>query len=131
VVGGCGLERAVDDDRGLPELESFVDRVLWLVRQIPAGSVATYGQIAHLAGATGAARAVGNTLKTHVGPASSVPWQRVINASGGVSFKGDVGRATLQRALLEQEGVVFSRAGVCKLSQVRWEPSRGYWEVDG
>jgi methylated-DNA-protein-cysteine methyltransferase-like protein len=116
-------------DEALPELDEFIDRVLWLVRQVPEGRVATYGQIAYLAGANRAARAVGNTLREHVGPRSTVPWQRIINASGGVSFKGDVVRATLQRTLLEEEGVTFSRAGVCKLTTYRWTPARLYWEV--
>lgn len=121
----------MSDEDALPALEVFVDRVLWLVRQVPAGRVATYGQIAALAGAPRAARAVGNTLREHVGTRSTVPWHRIINASGGVSFKGDVVRATLQRELLEADGVTFSRAGVCKLATYRWAPERAYWEAAG
>lgn len=85
----------------------FVARVLAIVRAIPEGRVASYGQIATLAGSPRAARAVGGVLKAHVGPTSDVPWQRVINAAGRISFKGDTGRAWLQRSLLEAEGVRF------------------------
>lgn len=118
-----------EEIEALPALEEFVDRALWMVRQVPAGRVATYGQIAHLAGRTRAARAVGNALRDHIGPNSTVPWQRIINASGGVSFKGDVVRATMQRTLLEAEGVAFSRAGICALGTYRWQPERVYWEM--
>ena len=85
----------------------FVARVLAIVRAIPEGRVASYGQVATLAGSPRAARAVGGVLKAHVEPASDVPWQRVINAAGRISFKGDTGRAWLQRSLLEAEGVRF------------------------
>ena len=85
----------------------FVARVLAIVRAIPEGRVASYGKIATLAGSPRAARAVGGVLKAHVGPTSDVPWQRVINAAGRISLKGDAGRAWLQRSLLEAEGVSF------------------------
>lgn len=100
---------------------SFRLRVLRLVRRIPRGRVATYGQIAALAGHPGAARACGRVLRTtHDEP--ELPWQRVINSQGRVSTGGDAQRPLLQRTLLEAEGVVFSRSGRCALKRFRWEP---------
>ncbi|MDZ7703125.1 MAG: MGMT family protein [Trueperaceae bacterium] len=84
----------------------FRDRVLAAVRAIPRGSVATYGQIADLIGNPGAARQVGMVLRGITDDDTDVPWQRVINAKGGIStYK--VGAGELQRALLEAEGVTF------------------------
>ncbi len=90
-----------------------------IVASIPIGSVLTYGDVATLAGTPRAARAVGNVLRTHAG-AARLPWQRVINAQGRISFKGDVERATLQRALLEAEGVRFAGEKL-DLARVRWD----------
>jgi methylated-DNA-protein-cysteine methyltransferase-like protein len=94
--------------------ESFVCRVLAVVARVPAGRVATYGQVAALAGAPGAARAVGSVLR-HAPEAARLPWQRVVNGVGGVSLRpgrlaGD-DPAARQRALLEAEGVVFGPDG--------------------
>lgn len=108
----------------LPDLESFVDRVLYLVDEIPEGSVSTYGQIATYAGAHGAARAVGNVLR---GRGEHVAWQRVINASGGISIRGDLIRPLLQRELLEDEGIEFNSKNKCVLKTYLWEPESLYW----
>lgn len=107
-------------------LEDMRARVYYLTRQIPAGAVATYGQIAFLAGHPGAARAVGTILKESV-PSDALPWQRVINAQGRISFKGDVERAAEQQRRLEAEGVTFSASGRCKLEELEWEPALPYW----
>ena len=113
----------------LPDLDSFPERVYWLVRQIPAGEVATYGQIAYLAGATRAARACGAALKACVmAKESDLPWHRVINAQGGVSFKGDVVRAERQRERLTEEGIAF-KAWRCDLSLYEWSPTQPYWSI--
>lgn len=87
---------------------NFFERVYILVRQIPRGKVASYGQIAALLGHPGAARTVGWALNAlRDGEIDDVPWQRVINSRGRISIsRVDLG-ADLQRALLEQEGVVF------------------------
>lgn len=112
------------------DLDNFRDRVLWLVRQIPEGKVATYGQVAHLAGAPRAARAVGNVLRGTIGEdIAPLPWQRVINARGAISFKGDLARAELQRRLLRAEGVVFDDWR-CDLDVHEWEPDQDYWHTD-
>src|SRR4249920_3127885 len=90
----------------------FFTYVYRLVAQVPKGKVVTYGQVAALLGAPGAARAVGAALR-HLPPPMSrtVPWQRVVNASGGISFRGDVVRVEEQRWLLENEEIEFNRQG--------------------
>ena len=97
-------------------------RIYAAVRRIPRGRVATYGQIAALAGLRGQARLVGYAL--HALPAGSrVPWQRVINAQGMVSVRrSGAGSELNQRLLLEREGVRFDQRGRVALEQYRWEP---------
>lgn len=107
--------------------ESFKERVYWIVGQIPSGKVATYGQIATYAGRDRAARAVGNLLRDSLSNGVRVPWQRVINASGNISSKGDIARAELQRRLLSDEGIVFNRRGTCSLGEYRWQPQDQFW----
>jgi methylated-DNA-protein-cysteine methyltransferase-like protein len=98
---------------------SFRRCVLALVAQVPPGRVVTYGQVALAAGRPGAARQVGGVLRG-LSPleAEAVPWQRVVNAQGGLStYK--VGTGELQRALLEAEGVRFDAAGRLDLARYR------------
>lgn len=111
----------VRPDRSVP---TFARAVYALVRQIPRGRVATYGQVAAILGHPRAARAVGTAL-SHL-PArlgQTVPWQRVINAAGHISHRGDVLRPDLQRHILEREGVVFRRGRV-DLTRFRWPGPR-------
>ena len=90
-----------------------------MIRRIPRGRVATYGQIARLAGLPGHARQVGYAL--HALPASTaLPWQRVVNASGGISLRSANGAAISQRILLEREGVVFDARGRIALARFGW-----------
>jgi methylated-DNA-protein-cysteine methyltransferase-like protein len=92
-----------------------------VIRRVPRGRVATYGQIARLAGLAGHARQVGYAL--HALPAGSkVPWHRVINARGEISLRREPGSEPLQRALLEDEGVVFDTRGVVSLKRFGWQP---------
>jgi methylated-DNA-protein-cysteine methyltransferase-like protein len=94
------------------EETSFYKRVYEIVQRIPKGKVSSYGRIAVLLGSPRAARAVGyalNSLKKD--ELQEVPWQRVINSQGKISFKGDPLRANLQRKLLEMEGIVFHSDG--------------------
>lgn len=112
------------------ELDVFGDRVYWLVRQVPEGRVVTYGQIALYAGSPRAARAVGTLMRNSLENGVELPWQRVINASGGISFKGDFARAELQRRLLHDEGVVFGSNGKCDLKRYRWDPPVTFWEAE-
>jgi methylated-DNA-protein-cysteine methyltransferase-like protein len=101
---------------------SAYELIYAVVRQIPKGKVATYGQIAALADMAGQARLVGYALY-RVTDSLEVPWHRVINAKGEISaspFRH--GDDYLQRSLLEQEGIEFSATG--KISRdYFWCPS--------
>lgn len=108
--------------------EPFAQRVYWLVRQVPEGCVVTYGQVATWAGSPRAARAVGNLMKASLRNGEEVPWHRVINSQGGISGRGESGRAELQKRLLEGEGVDFGGQGACDLQVYRWEPREVFWD---
>lgn len=91
-----------------------------MVERIPAGRVATYGQIAALAGLPGHARQVGYALAA-LPDGSAVPWHRVINARGEVSRRsGGRPHALIQRTLLEEEGIAFDEDGRTDLERYRW-----------
>ena len=91
-----------------------------IVRQIPPGTVATYGQIAELANLPGKARLVGYALY-RVAPDSDIPWHRVVNAKGTISESPErYGSDQLQRVLLEAEGVQFDRTGKIRLRDYLW-----------
>lgn len=95
-------------------------RIYSVVRRIPKGRVATYGQVAGLAGLPGHARQVGYAL--HALPSHTrVPWHRVINARGEVSPRANGERLT-QQMLLEDEGVEFDARGRLKLARFQWKP---------
>ena len=83
-------------------------RIYEVVRRIPRGRVATYGQVAELAGIEGRARQVGYAL--HHSP-PRLPWHRVINARGHISVRASSDWGELQRHLLEAEGVEFDLEG--------------------
>ena len=95
-------------------------RIIETVNRIPRGKVATYGQIARLAGMPGHARQVGYALH-RLPQGSDVPWHRVINRTGRISLRPDSLAASLQRALLESEGVVFDADDAVPLGRYRWE----------
>lgn len=89
-----------------------------VIARIPRGKVATYGQVAALAGHPGAARMVGWALHALPG-GSEIPWHRVINARGGLSLSDEMSRR-LQQALLEAEGVDVDHNGKVDLEVYRW-----------
>jgi methylated-DNA-protein-cysteine methyltransferase-like protein len=95
-------------------------RIHAVVRQIPRGRVATYGQVAELAGLPGAARLVGYALAA-LGPGSVVPWQRVVNARGMVSPRSEPWAELEQRRRLTREGVRFGRDGRIDLERHGWQ----------
>lgn len=101
--------------------QSWDDRVWELVACIPKGQVATYGQLARILGFPRRARHVGFALG-HLQEGSNVPWQRVINSQGRISFPEHSPRYHYQRLLLEEEGVVFSEKGRINLRQFGWQP---------
>jgi len=98
------------------------DAILAVVRRIPRGRVATYGQIASLAGLARQPRLVGYAL--HALPNNTtVPWHRVINARGMVSVRSDGTASLSQRLLLEREGVHFDGRGRVSLERHQWRPT--------
>jgi methylated-DNA-protein-cysteine methyltransferase-like protein len=100
------------------------------VRRIPAGRVATYGQIAHLVGAPRSARQVGQALAA-LDDDSDVPWHRVVNAQGRISPRRDAGSDEFQRLLLEDEGVVFDATGRIDLARYAWPGRRAVGQARG
>ncbi|HEU5169115.1 MAG TPA: MGMT family protein [Gemmatimonadales bacterium] len=97
------------------------DRIYAVVRRIPRGRVATYGQVATLAGLGGHARQVGYALSA-LNAGTTVPWHRVINARGELSRRALPGDELRQRMLLEREGVRFDARGRVALPRVQWRP---------
>lgn len=91
------------------------------VRRIPKGRVATYGQIATVAGYDGHARQVGYAMAA-LPQGSDVPWHRVVNSYGEISLRSGGDSDELQRLLLEAEGVEFGTNGRIDLRRYRWEP---------
>ncbi|AZN36782.1 hypothetical protein EJO50_09980 [Iodobacter ciconiae] len=89
-----------------------------VVARIPCGKVATYGQIARLAGYSNHSRFVGRCLHDKESP---VPWQRVINGQGKVSPRGLDGNDDEQRFLLQCEGVEFGEGGKIDLKVYLWD----------
>jgi methylated-DNA-protein-cysteine methyltransferase related protein len=98
---------------------TIYDRIYAVVRRIPRGRVATYGQVAAMVPRCSGARQVGYAL--HALPATTlVPWHRVVNARGAISLGGD--SAVTQMLLLEREGVQLHRDGRLDLDRHRWKP---------
>lgn len=102
---------------------SFSARAYALVRRVPPGQVVSYGGVAAMLGSPRAARGVGSALGA-LPPDTDVPWWRVVNCNGEISIKGAPGLATLQRSLLETEGVVFDRADRIDWDLFGWRGSR-------
>ncbi len=99
---------------------TFFDQVYALVRRIPPGKVATYGQIAALLGNPRGARTVGWAMRACP---EDVPWHRVINSQGRISTGPSRDEIPLQRVLLEAEGVVFDPSGKIDLAVYQWRES--------
>lgn len=99
--------------------DSTYERIFGVVCRIPTGCVATYGQVAALAEASGP-RQVGYALHS-LSPGDEVPWHRVINAQGRVSPRSQSGDDNGQRMLLEAEGVAFDSRGKISLERFGWD----------
>jgi methylated-DNA-protein-cysteine methyltransferase-like protein len=106
------------------------NRIYAIVRKVPKGRVATYGQIAFLAGLKGHARQVGYALNA-LPDGSSVPWHRVINAQGKVSARADPAYVVIQQRLLEAEGVEFGVGNRISLKRFGWKPTGRGLRVNG
>jgi methylated-DNA-protein-cysteine methyltransferase related protein len=100
----------------------FFERIYQVVEQVPRGQVSTYGDIALIVGGGCDARIVGLAMGD-LGPrAAKVPWQRIINRSGGISTQG-----YNQRELLVAEGVEFDEKGKVYLDRFRWAGPSQEW----
>ena len=99
------------------------ERIWAVVRPIPRGQVATYGQVAALAGLPGHARLAGYAL--HASPAEALPWHRVVNAEGRLSLaRTNPSGGLTQRLRLGREGVSFDARGRVDVALHRWDPRR-------
>ncbi len=98
----------------------FTERAIDIIRAIPAGKVATYGQVAALAGCPGGARQVVRVLHSLSG-SEGLPWHRIVNAKGEIALAEGAGFET-QKALLESEGVPLTRKGAIDMDRHLWSP---------
>ncbi|MCY1030707.1 MGMT family protein [Corallococcus sp. BB11-1] len=98
------------------------ERIYVVCEQVPSGQVATYGDIAAIVGQGCDARTVGHAMAALGSRAASVPWQRIINRTGGISTSG--GR---QRELLEAEGVTFDDKGHARMDAHHWAGPSEAW----
>ena len=95
---------------------------IWqVVASIPPGKVASYGQVASLAGLGRGARLVGKTLGD-LPSDTRIPWHRVVNSQGRISLPTDSGSHATQRQRLEEEGIEFNRSGTINFSRFGWNP---------
>jgi methylated-DNA-protein-cysteine methyltransferase-like protein len=95
------------------------EKIWQIVNQIPKGKVASYGQIAILAGLPGYARYVGYTMKS-LPSGTKLPWYRVVNSQGKVSFPWGSVQYQTQKSKLEKEGIVFVN-GKFSMSKFQWQ----------
>lgn len=103
--------------------DSTYQRIYRVVRRIPKGKVATYGQVAALAGLGKAARQVGYAMHA-LPPGTTVPWHRVVNAQGAISRRAGGDGELEQQLRLEAEGVRFSWRGRIDLRRHTWQPRK-------
>lgn len=102
------------------DVKPSYDEAIWTtVAHIPEGKVATYGQIATIAGFPGTARAVGRSL-SKLPEGSKIPWHRVINSKGTLSFPVDSDRYAEQKKRLQEEDICLN-AGKINLPLNQWE----------
>ena len=100
--------------------EEYAERIYQVIYAIPAGRVATYGQVAALAGLPGRARLVGRTLK-HLPEGTRLPWHRVINSQGKISLPETSPGHSQQISRLQNEGVCVL-GGRISLRDFGWKP---------
>ena len=98
-----------------------MQQIYQIVKRIPPGKVASYGQVGKLCQPPCHARQVGHAL-SKLSQESDIPWHRVINSQGKISQRGWQGSDDYQRILLEAEGVIFDARGKVNLSKFAWQP---------
>ena len=101
-------------------MEAFTQAVVALIKRIPRGKIATYGQIATLAGNPRAARQVARIIHA-LSEKEKLPWHRVVNREGRIALSPGRG-CELQRSLLEAEGVHFTADNRIELENYQWTP---------
>ena len=101
-------------------MEAFTEQIVRLLRTVPPGRVATYGQIARLAGNPRAARQVARILHS-MSRKHGIPWHRIINAKGEIAIS-DPDTARDQEALLQAEGIPVIGGRKVDLGAYRWDP---------
>lgn len=102
-------------------MDSFFERAYDMVRQIPCGRVASYGQIARMLGEPRKARFVGFAMHASPGMAGGVPCHRVVFKDGSLAPGFAFGGPEVQRKMLEEEGIVFRDDGKVDMEQCGWE----------
>jgi len=102
--------------------KTLEQRIKEIIKRIPKGRVATYGQIATFAGNPRAARQVVRVLHA-CSAKDKLPWQRVINSKGTISLRPGEGYE-IQKALLKREGISFSESGRIDFDKYLWQPRR-------
>jgi len=100
--------------------KTFHQKVVEIIKKIPKGKVATYGQIAAFAGSAQASRQVAYILHSS-SKKEKLPWHRIVNSQGGISLKPNFGYE-IQRQLLEKEGVIFNKDNCIDLKRFLWIP---------
>jgi methylated-DNA-protein-cysteine methyltransferase-like protein len=99
--------------------ENFFQKVYIMVKKVPRGKVATYGQIARLCGSPHASRAVGYAL--HVNPEPGIiPCHRIVNRFGGLASAFAFGGQVVQKRLLEKEGIKVDVNYIVDLNKFKW-----------
>ncbi|HRO66296.1 MAG TPA: MGMT family protein [Pseudobdellovibrionaceae bacterium] len=100
--------------------KTFAETVIRLIRSIPEGKVASYGQIAKLAGKPQGSRGVAWILHSS-SESRELPWHRVLNSQGRISFPPGSSLHAKQKRLLQKEGVVFLKSGALDLELFQWK----------
>jgi methylated-DNA-protein-cysteine methyltransferase-like protein len=103
--------------------KTYTQRVVEVIKRIPRGKVATYGQLAAMAGNPRGARQVVRVLAS-LSAKEGLPWHRVINAKGTISLTG--AGFDEQKALLEAEGVAVDERGAVDLGRFGWRKETGH-----
>ena len=102
--------------------KALYERIYTVVMEVPRGQVATYGDIAAIVGEGCDARIVGHALGELGARAAKVPWQRIVNKTGGISTPGRI-----QRDMLEAEGVAFDEKGRALMERFHWTGPSAEW----
>ncbi|RYE28710.1 MAG: MGMT family protein [Sphingobacteriaceae bacterium] len=106
------------------ENDSFYEKVYWVVRQIPAGRVTSYGAIAEFLGTKGSSRMVGYAMGNSIKIFPFVPAQRVVNRIGLLTGKHRFGSPDLMQQMLESEGVAVENDQVQNFKTIFWDPAQ-------